>query len=67
MMGELRGPWEPRLLWTRSEVSEDFLEEGMSELRHEERVHMSLLREWEGNSRKQDLPVQRPEVSMSLA
>lgn len=67
-MGELRGPWEPRGgNWPRSEVSEDILEEGVSELRQEERVHMSLLMEWEGNSRKQDLPVQSPEVSVSLA
>ena len=67
-MGEVRELWEPRGdNRSRSEVRAGSLEKGVSELTCEERVHMSLLREWERNSRKQNLPVQRPEVSKSLA
>lgn len=53
-MGEVRELWEPRGdNWSRSEVRAGFLEKGVSELRGEERVHMSLPRERERNSRKQ--------------
>lgn len=63
-MREFRRLWEPRGgNWSRSKVREDFLEEGMSALRHERRVPVSLLREREGNCRTQDLPVPRTEVS----
>lgn len=50
-----------------SEVREGFLEEGVSAPRCEERVHLSLLREQERNSRKESLPVPRPEIGTSLA
>lgn len=71
MMGSgvgIRGLWEPRGgNWSRSEVREGFLEEEVSALRCEEKVHMSLLREEERNSRKESLPVQRPDIGMGLA